>query len=87
MVVKELLKRLAAQGKTVLFCSHILEVVERICTRIIVIDKGRKIAEGTPPDIAAAAGARTLEEAFSTLTGVKDAGLVAGDLLAALDAV
>jgi energy-coupling factor transporter ATP-binding protein EcfA2 len=32
MVVKELLKRLAAQGKTILFCSHILEVVERICT-------------------------------------------------------
>jgi ABC-2 type transport system ATP-binding protein len=87
MVVKELLKRLAAQGKTILFCSHILEVVERICTRIVIIDKGRKIAEGTPRAIAAETGAGSLEEAFSRLTGVKDAGLVARDLLAALDAV
>jgi ABC-2 type transport system ATP-binding protein len=87
MVIKELLKRLAAQGKTILFCSHILEVVERICTRIVIIDKGRKIAEGTPASIAAATGTTTLEMAFSHLTGVKDAGLVAGDFLAALDAV
>jgi len=87
MVVKELLKRLAAQGKTILFCSHILEVVERICTRIVIIDKGRKIAEGTPAAIAAEVSATTLEEAFSRLTGVKDAGRVAGDFLAALDAV
>jgi len=87
MVVKELLKRLAAQGKTILFCSHILEVVERVCTRIVIIDKGRKIAEGTPAAIAAETGASSLEAAFSRLTGVKDAGIVAGDLLAALDAV
>jgi len=40
-VMKELLKKLAGQGKTILFCSHILEVVERICTRIIVINNGR----------------------------------------------
>ena len=87
MIVKELLKRLAAQGKTILFCSHILEVVERICTRIVIIDKGRKIAEGTSASIAAATGTASLEAAFSHLTGVKDASLVAGDFLAALDAV
>src|SRR3954470_14842516 len=87
MVIKELLKRLAAQGKTILFCSHILEVVERICTRIVIIDKGRKVAEGTAAAIAAGSGAASLEAAFSHLTGVKDAGLVAGDFLAALDTV
>ena len=41
-VMKELLKKLASQGKTILFCSHILEVVERMCTRIVIID-------GRPP--------------------------------------
>jgi ABC-2 type transport system ATP-binding protein len=87
MVVKELLKRMAAQGKTILFCSHILEVVERICTRIVIIDKGRKIAEGTSAAIATSTGTQTLEDAFSRLTGVKDAGKVAGEFLAALDAV
>ena len=35
LVVKELPRELASQGRTILFCSHILEVVERICTRIV----------------------------------------------------
>jgi len=87
MIVKELLKKLAAQGKTVLFCSHILEVVERICTRIVIINGGKQIVEGTSEAIARAAGVGTLEEAFSRLTGVRDAGEVTSDFLAALEKV
>jgi ABC-2 type transport system ATP-binding protein len=87
MVVKELLKKLASQGKTILFCSHILEVVERICTRIVVINDGRQIAEGSAAAIAGQTGARTLEEAFGRLTGVRDAGEVTAEFLAALDRV
>ena len=87
MVVKELLKKLADQGKTILFSSHILEVVERMCTRIVVINHGRTVTAGTAADIRAAAGAATLEEAFSRLTGVRDAGEVTADFLAALDRV
>jgi len=84
-VAKELLKRLAAQGRTILFCSHILEVVERVCSRIVIINEGRQIAQGTADGIRRSAGAGTLEEAFSRLTGVRDVGQVAADLLAALD--
>jgi len=84
-VAKELLRRLADQGRTILFCSHILEVVERVCSRIVIINEGRKIAEGTAAEICAAAGVGTLEEAFSRLTGVRDVGLVAADLLSALE--
>jgi ABC-2 type transport system ATP-binding protein len=84
-IVKELLRTLAAQGSAVLFCSHILEVVERVCTRILVIDKGRQIADGTPAEIAAATGAATLDEAFARLTGVRDAGQVTGDIIRALE--
>jgi len=84
-VSKELLKRLADQGRTILFCSHILEVVERVCSRIVVIDQGRQIAEGTAEGIRESMGVSTLEEAFSRLTGVRDVGEVASDLLAALD--
>jgi ABC-2 type transport system ATP-binding protein len=86
-VVKELLKKLAAQGRTILFCSHILEVVERICTRIVVINGGRQVADGTAADIRAATETATLEEAFSHLTGVRDVGQVASDFLSALDKV
>jgi ABC-2 type transport system ATP-binding protein len=87
MLVKELLKQLAAQGRTILFCSHILDVVERICTRIVIIDKGRKIAEGTSADLIAQTGAPTLELAFNALTGGAEAGAVTADFLAALDKV
>jgi ABC-2 type transport system ATP-binding protein len=80
-----LLRTLAAQGCSILFCSHILEVVERICTRILVIDKGRQIASGTPGEIAVATGTSTLDEAFAKLTGVRDVGQITGDILRALE--
>ena len=85
LVVKELIRGLAAQGRTIFFCSHVLEVVERICTRIVIIDRGRVIADGTAPDIAANAGVSTLEQAFVTLTGTRDAAQVTSELLEALE--
>jgi ABC-2 type transport system ATP-binding protein len=87
MIVKELLKRLAGQGKTVLFSSHILEVVERMCSRIVIIDHGRKVVSGTAEEIRTATGTSTLEDAFSKLTGVRDVGLVTTEFLASLERV
>ncbi|MEX2177849.1 MAG: ABC transporter ATP-binding protein [Gemmatimonadaceae bacterium] len=85
LVMKELLRQLAAQGRTIMFSSHILEVVERICTRIVIIDKGKLVTQGTAAEICANTGTTSLDEAFARLTGVRDAGLVTADLLAALD--
>jgi len=87
LIVKELLRKLAAQGKPILFCSHILEVVERICTRIVIINDGRKIIEGTAREISRTTGTQSLEEAFGKLTGVRDATGVTADFLAALERV
>jgi ABC-2 type transport system ATP-binding protein len=86
-VVKELLKKLASQGRTILFCSHILEVVERMCTRIVIIANGSQVTSGTAEQIRHTTGTATLEEAFSKLTGVRDVGATAADLLSALDRV
>jgi ABC-2 type transport system ATP-binding protein len=85
LIVKELLRSLAAQGKTIFFCSHILEVVERICSRIIIIDKGLTIIEGSAAAICARTGTTTLEQAFSQLTGIRDVASVTRDFLAALE--
>ena len=85
LVVKELIRGLAAQGRTIFFCSHVLEVVERVCTRIVIINQGKTIADGTARDIAASSGAATLEEAFVALTGTRDAAQVTHDLLDALE--
>lgn len=87
MVVKELLKKLAAQGKTIFFCSHILEVVERICTRIIIIDKGQQIIAGTSESITRETDSVSFEDAFSRITGIRDAGDLSDDFLAALERV
>lgn len=84
LVMKALLREMAAQGKTILFSSHILEVVERICTRMCIIDKGRKVAEGTADEIRRDFRAASLDEAFSRLTGVREAAQVTADILAAL---
>ncbi|HEY3128517.1 MAG TPA: ABC transporter ATP-binding protein [Acidobacteriota bacterium] len=85
MIFKELLKKLAAQGKTIFFSSHILEVVERICTRIVIINEGKQIIEGTAGQISSITGCPTLEEAFCKLTGVRDAKQSTADFLAALE--
>jgi ABC-2 type transport system ATP-binding protein len=85
LVVQELLRGLAAQGRTIFFCSHVLEVVERVCTRIVIINRGRVIAEGSAAAIAAAAGQPTLERAFVALTGMRDAAAITHDLLEALE--
>jgi ABC-2 type transport system ATP-binding protein len=87
MIFKELLKKLAAQGKTILFCSHILEVVERICGRILILSEGRRIIEGTVHEICGSTASSTLEQAFAHLTGSRDAGQITSEFLAALEKV
>lgn len=85
LIVKELLRGLAAQGRTILFCSHLLDVVERLCTRLVIVDKGRAIAEGTPGAIARQTGRATLEDAFASLTGARSAGDATAGVLSALE--
>ena len=83
-MVKTLLRELAERGRAILFCSHILDVIERVCTRVVIIHEGRQLAEGATDRIAAECGADSLEEAFVQLTGVRDTEAVARDLLVAL---
>lgn len=84
LVVKTLLRELADQGRAILFCSHILDVIERVCTRVVIIHEGRQVAGGAPEQIAAEHGVETLEDAFVQLTGVRDTEAVARELLVAL---
>jgi ABC-2 type transport system ATP-binding protein len=68
LMFKTLIKNLAAEGKTILYCSHILDVVERTCDRIVIIDHGRVVAEGTLAELRAASGEGSLERIFNKLT-------------------
>ena len=66
---KALIQTLAREGKTIVYSSHILDVVERVCDRVIIIDKGKLLLDGRPDELVAAHGTGTLERLFTKLTG------------------
>jgi sodium transport system ATP-binding protein len=73
--VRDLIRRLRDQGKCVLFSSHVMQEVSALCDRIVVIARGRVVAEGTPEEIKTRAGKDNLEEAFVSVIGT-DQGLM-----------
>jgi ABC-2 type transport system ATP-binding protein len=70
-VMEEMLQRYRAGGGTVVFSSHVMDVVERLCDRLAVIENGRVRAEGTVEELA---GGQSLQEAFVDLVGRRDLG-------------
>lgn len=66
---KALIQSLAKEGKAIIYSSHILDVVERVCDRVIIIDKGRSVVDGRPEELVAAHGSGTLERLFTQITG------------------
>jgi ABC-2 type transport system ATP-binding protein len=83
LVIKEILSQLAARGKTIFYCSHVMDVVERICNRIIIIDKGEIIADGTFDELQAMNKGESLERIFTQLTGSGGHAQVAGKIISA----
>ncbi|MBD1379779.1 ABC transporter ATP-binding protein [Metabacillus arenae] len=69
MVVKEILAQLAAQGKTVFYSSHIMDVVEKISNRIVLLNEGQIVADGSFDELRKQNTEGTLEEIFNQLTG------------------
>ncbi|UCD92137.1 MAG: ABC transporter ATP-binding protein [Methanobacteriota archaeon] len=70
LMVKNLVRKLAEDaGKTIFICSHILPVVEELCDRIGIINKGRLVALGTVDSIKKQTRKDTLEDAFIAITG------------------
>nr|AIE99345.1 ABC transporter ATP-binding protein (ABC-2.A) [uncultured marine group II/III euryarchaeote KM3_109_G01] len=65
---RELLKEHVEQGGTIFLCSHILEVAERLCTRVAVIDQGKVLASGVVADLKEEQS-ETLEDVFIRLVG------------------
>jgi ABC-2 type transport system ATP-binding protein len=68
ILVKELIRALAAAGKTVFYCSHVMDVVERVCDRIAILDGGKLVAQGTFEELQRAQGGGSLEHIFAQLT-------------------
>lgn len=69
MVFKEIMSLLAEQGKTIFYSSHIMDVVEKISSRIILINDGQIVADGTFEELKQKSREGSLEEIFNLLTG------------------
>jgi ABC-2 type transport system ATP-binding protein len=68
-LIKDLLVQLRDRGAAVFFSTHILEIAERMCDRVVIIDHGAIVAAGTLAELRGGAGAGSLEDIFLNLTG------------------
>jgi ABC-2 type transport system ATP-binding protein len=68
-LIKDLLGQLRSRGVAVLFSTHILEIAERMCDRVVIIDKGEIVAAGTVAELRSRGGQGSLEDIFLSLTG------------------
>ena len=70
--LREFLRQLRAEGRCVIFSSHIMQEVAALCDRIVIIAAGQVTAEGTPDELRAKAGTDNLEDAFVRLIGSEE---------------
>jgi ABC-2 type transport system ATP-binding protein len=78
---KDLLKALAAEGKAILYISHVLETVEQVCHRVVVISKGRILADSAPSELAKLMRLSNLEGVFAQLVQQEDTTVLASQLI------
>jgi len=84
IMIKELIVRLKQEGKTIFYCSHMMDVVEKVSDRILLINKGEIIADGTFESLKQN-HSDTLEGIFAKLTGRESSGSEADAIINAFD--
>jgi ABC-2 type transport system ATP-binding protein len=80
LVLRHLIRILAGRGKAILYSSHILEVVERVCSRVIVLSRGAVVADDSVEHLQTLMSRSSLEGVFSHLVIKDDPARIAGDL-------
>ncbi len=83
-LIKDLLILLAREGKAILYISHVLEVVEQVCGRVIVLSQGSVVADAAPGELTQMMELPTLERVFAQLVQQADTAQVARDMVAVM---
>jgi ABC-2 type transport system ATP-binding protein len=81
---KHVLTELARQGKIILYISHVLEVVERVCARVVIIYRGKIMADDSVERLRKLMNVPSLEEIFAQLVEQRDLEAVARDIVSAI---
>jgi ABC-2 type transport system ATP-binding protein len=80
-IFRKLLAGLARQGKAIFYCSHVLEVVEKLCTHLVILKKGSVVASGPTQAVLAALHQPTLVDTFAQLVPEIDTTAIAADIV------
>ena len=74
---------MAKEGKTIFYCSHMMDVVEKVSDRIVLIDTGTIVADGSFASLQLQQGNKSLEQIFASLTARDSINQAADDLMKA----
>jgi ABC-2 type transport system ATP-binding protein len=81
MILRSLLRAFAGRGKMVLYSSHVLEVVEKVCDKVLILRKGRVVAHDSVARLREITDKSSLEAVFAELTQTEDADVTAARIL------
>jgi ABC-2 type transport system ATP-binding protein len=84
LIFRNLISCLRREGKTVFYCSHVLEVVEKVCSHVTILHKGKQLAYGTVEDLKNFQSMPSLEATFSSLVQEVDTEACAEAILDAV---
>ena len=84
IMIKDLIAALASEGKTILYSSHVLDVVEKVCDRVLIIHQGNLIADSTLENLKASNSQSSLEDVFRKLTNSESMDPGVSRIIAAL---
>jgi len=80
LVMRSLIQELAARGKVVLFSSHELETVERVCSHVVILHRGKLVADDSIERLRTLMSLPTLEDIFSQLAVEQDTAAVSREI-------
>lgn len=80
-IFRKLVSNLAREGKAIFYCSHVLEVVEKLCTHLLILKKGTVMAHGPTRSVLETLNQPTLADTFAQLVPEVDATAIAADIV------
>jgi ABC-2 type transport system ATP-binding protein len=86
LIFRDLIEGLAAQGRMIFYSSHVLEVVEKVCSQVLILCKGRVAAHDSVDNLRTLMHQPSLEAVFAELTQERDHKAVAGQILEVMQA-
>lgn len=81
VLIKEIIAQLAASGKTIFYCSHMMDVVEKVCDRIIILSEGSVVADGSFAELQKLKQESSLETIFTHITNQQNGSDLAGKFI------